>query len=170
MKQYIGHIIALAALLGIAPAGIDINPVDISFQTLVILSIGGIFKPRDSFLLVAIYIALGALGLPVYSGYTGGYEKLIGPTAGFFIGFLLAAPFLGSIISRVKVSFWPYVLLFVIAHLVILIPGFIWLAIKLPEVDLVGILVPLLPGLFIKSCAGGGLVFGIRSRFGTNKN
>jgi len=164
LKQYVSHIVALAILLILAPASIEVDPVDISFQTLVILSIGGIFKPRDSFLLVAIYIALGALGLPVYSGYTGGYEKLIGPTAGFFIGFLLAAPLLGIVISRVKVAFWPYVLLFVLAHLVILIPGFIWLAMKLPEVDLVGILIPLLPGLFIKSCAGGGFVFGIRSR------
>lgn len=37
---------------------------------------------------VAVYIALGAVGLPVFSGFTGGVGKLMGPSGGYIIGFI----------------------------------------------------------------------------------
>ena len=38
---------------------------------------------------VAVYIAIGAIGLPVFSGFSGGVGALFGATGGFIIGFLL---------------------------------------------------------------------------------
>lgn len=40
---------------------------------------------------VAVYIALGAVGLPVFSGFTGGIGKLMGPSGGYIIGFVFTA-------------------------------------------------------------------------------
>lgn len=40
---------------------------------------------------VAVYIALGAVGLPVFSGFTGGVGKLMGPSGGYIFGFVLTA-------------------------------------------------------------------------------
>lgn len=40
---------------------------------------------------ILTYLLLGALGLPVFAGFSGGIAKLIGPTGGFLFGFLLAS-------------------------------------------------------------------------------
>lgn len=40
---------------------------------------------------VAVYIALGAVGAPVFSGFRGGISALVGPTGGYIAGFLLSA-------------------------------------------------------------------------------
>ena len=40
---------------------------------------------------VAVYIALGAVGLPVFSGFAGGIGKLMGPSGGYIFGFMLTA-------------------------------------------------------------------------------
>ena len=40
---------------------------------------------------ITLYIALGAVGLPVFSGFRGGIGALIGNTGGYIIGFLCAA-------------------------------------------------------------------------------
>ena len=41
---------------------------------------------------IFVYLALGAVGLPVFSGFCGGYGVLFGQTGGFLFGFLLTAP------------------------------------------------------------------------------
>ncbi len=52
-----------------------------------VLLIGG----RDGTVSVFLYILLGALGLPVFSGFEGGITILLGPTGGYILGFLLTA-------------------------------------------------------------------------------
>ena len=47
---------------------------------------------RNGTIAVALYLALGAIGLPIFSGFEGGIAKLIGPTGGYLTGFLLAGP------------------------------------------------------------------------------
>ena len=52
-----------------------------------LLLLGG----KRGFFSVALYILLGAFGLPVFSGFQGGIGVLLGPTGGYIIGFLLSA-------------------------------------------------------------------------------
>lgn len=48
---------------------------------------------------MAVYLALGAIGFPVFAGATGGIEPLIGPTAGYLFGFIVAA-YVAGYLSR----------------------------------------------------------------------
>ena len=85
----------LAALL-CASAYISIplgfTPALLTIQTLIINIIAILLTPYESFLTVFIYILIGAVGIPVFSGGQGGLGKLLGPTGGYILAFLIAAP------------------------------------------------------------------------------
>ena len=75
----------------LAPLSIPIGPVPISFTNLAIylsLYLLGWKKGTVSYL---IYLLMGFVGLPVFSGFTGGPAKLAGPTGGYIIGFIFSA-------------------------------------------------------------------------------
>ena len=78
----------LAALLAVAsPWTVPVGPVPVTLSILFLLLSGGLAGPRDGLLAVAVYVAVGALGVPVFSGFRGGYAVLIGPSGGFLLGY-----------------------------------------------------------------------------------
>ncbi len=84
----------------LAPLSIPIGPVPISFTNLAIylsLYLLGWKKGTISYL---IYLLLGLVGLPVFSGFTGGPAKLAGPTGGYIIGFIVMAVIAGLVIDN----------------------------------------------------------------------
>ena len=84
--------IALMAVLIAACAWITvpIGPVPFTLQTFGVFCALGLLGGRNGSIAVAVYLALGALGAPVFSGFSGGIAKLVGPTGGYLIGFLFA--------------------------------------------------------------------------------
>lgn len=79
-----------AVLCILAPMSIPIpvSPVPISLTNLV-LYFGLFLLPwKQMFLSYVVYMLLGICGLPVFSGFSGGLGKLIGPTGGYLAGFL----------------------------------------------------------------------------------
>lgn len=84
---------ALLTALMAASAWISIplGPVPFTMQTFVMTFGLLILKPREFLFSVALYLLLGALGLPVFSGMRGGFAMLLGPTGGFLWGFFVAA-------------------------------------------------------------------------------
>ena len=52
-----------------------------------------------------IYVLLGIVGLPVFSGYVGGPAKIAGPTGGYIVGFVLMALIGGFFIEKFKRNF-----------------------------------------------------------------
>ncbi len=55
----------------------------------VLLMLGG----KDGMIVIALYIFLGLVGVPVFSGFRGGIGHLLGPTGGYILGFLATALF-----------------------------------------------------------------------------
>jgi biotin transport system substrate-specific component len=54
-----------------------------------------ILTPTEAIIAVGGYLLLGAIGLPVFSGFRGGFGVLLGPTGGFLTGFFAAAIVVG---------------------------------------------------------------------------
>ena len=69
--------------------------VPMTLQTLVIPLAGLILGPLDGFVATLLYILLGIVGLPVFSGFTGGIGIVMGATGGFIVSFPLMALFAG---------------------------------------------------------------------------
>ena len=65
--------------------------VPMTLQTFIIPLIGLVFGSKRGAAAAGIYIAMGALGLPVFAGFSGGIHMLIGPTGGFILSFPLMA-------------------------------------------------------------------------------
>ena len=86
---------------------LPMTPVVLSLQTLAVGIIALILSPGQCAWAMILYLAMGALGLPVFSGGTAGIGKLLGPTGGFYFGFLLSAVAM-SILKGKKISFIRY--------------------------------------------------------------
>lgn len=81
-----------AALIAIcAWIAVPIPPVAFTLQTLGVLLALGILGGKRGFCSVGLYLLLGFVGLPVFSGFRGGASALMGPTGGFLWGFLAMA-------------------------------------------------------------------------------
>ncbi len=80
-----------AALITVSAwLSIPVTAISITFQTLMVFLAVGLLGGKYGTIAVAVYIALGALGLPVFSGFRGGVGALVGNTGGFIFGFLAA--------------------------------------------------------------------------------
>jgi bioY family protein len=82
------HIYAIsaigAALIAVlAQISLPIGPVPFTLQNFAIGLIATVFRPREAVLSVALYLLLGAIGLPVFAGGGAGFHILVGPSAGY---------------------------------------------------------------------------------------
>jgi biotin transport system substrate-specific component len=91
---------ALVAVCAILPAINISGPVPITLQTFGVLLSGAVLGARRGFFAVLLYLAVGAAGLPVFSGGAGGFGVFSGPTVGYLVGFPLAAGLCGLIVER----------------------------------------------------------------------
>ena len=81
--------IALATALCAVSAWITIPAViPFTLQTLAVALLAGLLGALDGSIALVLYLVLGAIGLPVFSGGRGGLSALVGPTGGYLIGFL----------------------------------------------------------------------------------
>ena len=79
-----------AALLAVtAPLAIPLGPIPLSLATAVLCLIGMLLSPLCALASVAVYLVLGAIGLPIFSGFGAGVGVLIGPSGGFLLGYPL---------------------------------------------------------------------------------
>lgn len=87
---------AFVAVCAVLPA-IPVGPlaVPITLQTLAVYLTGLVLGGRRGFLAVALYVVVGLVGLPIFSGFRGGPAVLAGPSAGYIIGFPIAAACVG---------------------------------------------------------------------------
>jgi biotin transport system substrate-specific component len=140
--------------------------VPMTLQTLVVLVIGAAYGGRLGAATIMVYLAEGALGLPVFAGPAGGLAPLMGPTAGYLIGFVAAAFTTGRLSERGwDRSVARLFVAMAIGHVIILGCGFAWLAFGMKlgvgKAWLVGI-APFVAASVIKNALGAVLVPAIR--------
>jgi biotin transport system substrate-specific component len=106
------------------------TPVPVTGQTFAVLMAGVVLGRYWGGMSQVMYVAIGLAGVPWFSGMTGGYGIMFGATAGYLIGFILTALFLGHFTDKyIKArSFTPMLGLMLLANFaMIYIPGLIGL-------------------------------------------
>ena len=104
-------------------------PVPMTMQTYVVLALAAAYGWRLGAATVALYLAQGFAGLPVFAGAAAGPAYMMGPTAGYLVGFLAAAFIVGWLSERGwDRSITAMLVAMTVGHLVIFIFGWSWLA------------------------------------------
>lgn len=93
-----GLVAAVTCIL--APFSIPIGPVPISLTNLAIYVSLYVLGMKEGTLSYLVYLLIGLVGVPVFSGFTSGPEKLFGPTGGYLIGFIPMALLAGIVVDR----------------------------------------------------------------------
>ena len=76
------------------------TPVPINLGTLAVTLTGALLGRKYGPLSVLIYILLGAVGVPVFAGFTGGLSHIVGPTGGYIAGYLTSSFICGVLIDQ----------------------------------------------------------------------
>lgn len=97
----ITHIGMFAALTAIgAFITVPVGPVPITLQSFFVLLSGIILGSRKAMFAQISYVMLGLVGLPIFSGFSGGFQQMLTPSFGFLIGFIFAAYCVGKITEK----------------------------------------------------------------------
>ena len=107
-----------------APFYIMIGPVPITFTLFALALSAFTMGSLGATVSTAVYIAIGLVGMPVFSGFKGGFGTLMSPTGGFVFAYVLIALILGLCVRAKRKS--TIVLLCGLALLVCYACGIIW--------------------------------------------
>lgn len=90
-----------AALICVcAPWSIPIGPVPISLASFAVYLAAAILGRKRGCAAVIVYVLLGAVGVPVFSGFSGGLQKLFSMTGGYIVGYIPCALITGLFADR----------------------------------------------------------------------
>lgn len=156
-------VIAGAALTAaLAQVAIPLWPVPITGQTLAVLLVGGTLGTVRGSLAMVLYALVGALGAPIFSDASAGWNVLLGPTGGYIVGFVLAAALTGWLAERK----WDHRFLggmvsYLAGSAIVFAVGLPWLGFTMGfsvEQTLAGGLYPFIIGGVIKAVIAAGLI------------
>lgn len=71
------------------------SAVPLSLATWVVYIISAILGLKRGVICVLLYLLIGVVGVPVFSGWEAGFQKFIGPTGGYLAGYIFIAGFTG---------------------------------------------------------------------------
>jgi biotin transport system substrate-specific component len=106
---------------------VPIGPVPIILSTLFVILSGLLLGSRWGLTSMALYLLVGAIGLPVFAGGKGGFAHFMGPTGGYLFGYLFASWITGFISERSQGRMIVDVFAVIIGSLVLYAVGVPWL-------------------------------------------
>ncbi len=133
IKQMVLVSLMTAIICMLAPISLTLptSPIPISLGNMVICFTVTILGMKKGSLSVLIYLLLGLAGVPVFSNFTGGVGKLLGPTGGYLIGYLLLALTLGFFVDHYENHIVFHSLGAFLGMLLLYLFGTVWLALQL---------------------------------------
>ena len=94
-----------AVICVLSPLAIPLSGgVPISLATLAVMLAGAVLGPIDGMLATLVFLALGMVGVPVFSAYQTGIGVLFGKTGGFILGYIPLALFSGLLLGKQLLS------------------------------------------------------------------
>ncbi|MDI6800326.1 MAG: biotin transporter BioY [Actinomycetota bacterium] len=164
---------ALTAVGALIRVPLPFTPVPLTLQVFFVLLAGAILGAKFGALSQIIYVLLGAVGLPVFSGGSSGFGVIFGPTGGYLFGFVLAAAVVGLLMEggegpNIALTF----LFFLIGILVIYALGTAWLALITKmglKKAIIGGALPFIPLDLIKAAAASLISVKVRSVLNLNR-
>lgn len=142
-----------AAMALLAPWTVPLGPVPLSVCTLMIYLSAWLLTPGRAVTAVAVYVLLGAAGLPVFSGFLGGAGRLVGPTGGYILGYLPLSAICALFIDRFAARRWLCLVGMVLGTAVLYAAGTAWFCIQTGSAVAAAFVVcvlPFVPGDIVK--------------------
>ena len=143
--------------------------VPMTMQTFAITLTAIVLGAKNSAIALFVYVLLGAVGVPVFANFGGGYDKLVDPTGGFLMSFPIMALLIGLGVDlhvKNRTIFMLAIILGIIAGNVVNdIAGVLWFCFVMKSSFLVGIeacVVPFIPVTIIKAVLAGMLGVSVR--------
>lgn len=133
----------------IAPFSVPIpmSPVPLSLTNFMIFITVYVLGIRYAAFCVILYLILGAVGLPVFSSFSGGLGKLAGPTGGYLIGFIFLALIQGLFVRLFSGNTYAAIMGMILGMTVCYIFGTAWLAWQLEQSFTASLAIGVLPYL-----------------------
>jgi biotin transport system substrate-specific component len=134
---------------------IPLQPVPITLQTMFVLLAGAVLGSKRGSIAECSYVALGVIGIPLFSGFSSGIAVLAGPTGGYIAAFIITPLLIGRLINRFHSLGW-HVLVFTAGAVFILALGALHLTLfythSVPAALTAGV-IPFIPGEIFKIAA-----------------
>lgn len=141
---------ALTAVLSQIFIPLPFTPVPVNLATFSIFIAGGVLGAKNGAISQIVYLLIGAIGLPVFAGFTAGLGIVLGPTGGYLLGYILCAFVIGLCIKKWKNN---YILAFILGLSACYLLGTLWFMFttKTPLIpSLTMCVIPFIPGDIVK--------------------
>lgn len=149
---YVALMTAILCILGPIAIPIPFSPVPISLATFGLYLIAYIMPWKKAVLSCILYLIIGLAGMPVLSGFSGGFGKVFGPTGGYILAYIPLVLIVNIFIHRFQ-SRTSHIFGFILSTIVLYGVGSLWLVytanITLKTALFIGTL-PYVPGDVIK--------------------
>ena len=104
IQNLTGTALMAAILCIIGPVMIPVGVIPLSLANMVVYLIILLLGKRKAGISVVIYLLLGAVGIPVFSGFGAGIGIIFGPTGGYLIGYLVLCWISGTILEKIYLN------------------------------------------------------------------
>lgn len=148
--------ILAAAICVIAPLSIPSGAIPVTLASLIIYVVSACTQVKFSVPAVTIYILLGCFGLPVFSGFTGGFQIVSGITGGYIISYVPCSAVISLLCGKFGNKKIIIPLSMILATLICYVCGTLWYAFQTDSTFLVSVpvcVLPFVPGDILKITA-----------------
>lgn len=145
VKNLTSRAILAALICVIAPFAFPSGAIPITLASFIIFVISACTQAKFSVPAVTIYILLGCFGLPVFSGFTGGFQIISGITGGYIISYIPCAAIISLLCGKFgnKKIIFPLSMTF--ATLICYIGGTLWYVFQTKSTFIAALSVCVLP-------------------------